>query len=208
MGIEGNDEIFGEGVIYDGVSNEPRQYRGQTGAQDDIIPSLDIFTGVIKYYPDNILTRYLMDLRNYRPKCVQEYFQDLGEESPKFLENLTNEEKILLLAIVEQIYFFRNGHHQFILKYIMKNTKYAKATGGTPIISWVPNQIGAVLAYMSDLVRDIGNSQNDIFTRIKEGLPEKINILDRQIEELREKNYNVEKLYNLNGKLDDEKVNF
>ena len=90
----------------------------------------------------------------------------------------------------------------------MKNTKYAKATGGTPIISWVPNQIGAVLAYMSDLVRDIGNSQNDIFTRIKEGLPEKINILDRQIEELREKNYNVEKLYNLNGKLDDEKVNF
>ena len=34
----------------------------------------------------------------------------------------------------------------------MANTKYAKATGGTPIISWIPNQITAVLNYMSDVI--------------------------------------------------------
>ena len=46
-----------------------------------------------------------------------------------------------LLAIVEEIYKFRNGHWQFVQKYIVANTKYAKATGGTPIFSWIPNQI-------------------------------------------------------------------
>ena len=62
MGIKGNEEIFGNGVIYEGVSDKPVQYRGQTGAQDNIIPTADIFTGVINYYPSNDLTKYLLDL--------------------------------------------------------------------------------------------------------------------------------------------------
>ena len=44
MGIKGNDEIFGDGVIYQGVSDEPVQYRGQTGAQDNIIPTCLLYT--------------------------------------------------------------------------------------------------------------------------------------------------------------------
>ena len=208
MGIEGNEEIFGDGVIYNGVWEEPRKYRGQTGAQDDIIPSLDIFTGIIKYYPDNMLTKYLMDLRNYRPKCVQEYFKDLEKESPNFLENLDVEEKILLLGIVEQVYLFRSGHWLFIAMYIMKNTKYAKATGGTPIISWVPNQIAAVLSYMKDLVEEIGENDNENYIKIRDGLGEKISVLNGQIEELRNADYNVERLYDMFGNLDDRKVKF
>lgn len=54
MGIKGNKQIFGEGVIYEGSADtSKRTYRGQTGAQDDTIPTLDIFTGVTRYYPDN-----------------------------------------------------------------------------------------------------------------------------------------------------------
>ena len=80
MGIKGNDEIFGDGVIYEGISEEPVQYRGQTGAQDNIIPTADIFTGVIDYYPSNDLTKYLLDLRSYRPKCIQNFLSDLKDE--------------------------------------------------------------------------------------------------------------------------------
>lgn len=203
MGIEGNDEIFGDGVIYEGVSEEPRKYRGQTGAQDDIIPSLDIFTGVIKYYPDNMLTKYLLDLRKYRPKCVQEYFKDLEEEAPKFLETLDKDELILLLGIVEQIYYFRAYHMQFVVFYILKNTKYASATGGTPIISWIPNQIGAVLSYMKDLIEKIGDSEDERYNKIKNGIDEKIKLLNNQIDELQLKNYNVEKICSMYGNLDD-----
>ena len=51
MGVKGNEELFGEGVLYQGVWKEHKQFRGQTGAQDDIIPMEDIFSGVIKHYP-------------------------------------------------------------------------------------------------------------------------------------------------------------
>ena len=208
MGIEGNDEIFGEGVVYDGCGEEPRKYRGQTGAQDDIIPSLDIFTGIIRYYPDNMLTKYLMDLRQYRPKCVQEYFKDLEQDAPKFLEKLNKEELMLLLAIVEQVYYFRAYHMQFVVFYILKNTKYAKATGGTPIISWIPNQIGAVLSYMKELIDRIGEDDNERYNKIREGIDEKIQLLNNQIDELRVKNYNIEKLCDMYGNLDDRKHKF
>ena len=61
MGSKDNEEIFGNGVVYEGISTEPLVFRGQTGAQDDIIPTVDIFTQLIKYYPDNVLTKYLMN---------------------------------------------------------------------------------------------------------------------------------------------------
>ena len=32
----------------------------------------------------------------------------------------------------------------------MQNTAYPKATGGTPIISWIPNQLNAVLKTMEE----------------------------------------------------------
>ena len=163
MGIKGNDEIFGDGVIYEGVSDKPVQYRGQTGAQDNIIPTADIFTGVIEYYPTNDLTKYLLDLRSYRPKCIQNFLSDIKNEmgDSRLFDNLkksNNEEGLcLLLQILDEIYYFRNGHWQFVQKYIMANTKYAKATGGTPIISWIPNQITAVLNFMSDVIDLIPN---------------------------------------------------
>ena len=49
MGSKGNETIFEDGLLYDNVDKERKKYRGETGAQDDIIPTLDIFTGVIKY---------------------------------------------------------------------------------------------------------------------------------------------------------------
>ena len=70
----------------EGVDETPRQYRGQTGAQDNVIPTMDIFTGVINHYPSNDLTHYLLDLRTYRPICVQHFFQDLQFQS--FQKNL------------------------------------------------------------------------------------------------------------------------
>ena len=57
MGIQGNDDIFPNGVTYRGVSDEPQRYRGETGAQDSIIPSVDNAFGL--QYPRNSLTEYL-----------------------------------------------------------------------------------------------------------------------------------------------------
>jgi len=81
MGSQGNTEIFGDGVVYEGIGEHKRTYAGQSGAQDSIIPTLDIFTGLNKYYPDNELTRQLINFRQYRPKCVREFLQDLEDET-------------------------------------------------------------------------------------------------------------------------------
>ena len=48
MGIKsGNDDIFPNGLLYEGVWEEPKAFRGQTGAQDNIILTADIVSGVI-----------------------------------------------------------------------------------------------------------------------------------------------------------------
>ena len=207
MGIKGNDEIFGDGVIYEGVSEEPVQYRGQTGAQDNIIPTADIFTGVINYYPSNDLTKYLLDLRSYRPKCIQNFLSDLKDEMKEnrlfnSIKKSENEKGLcLLIQILDEIYYFRNGHWQFVQKYIMSNTKYAKATGGTPIISWIPNQITAVLNYMSDVLELIPDNSSFIDKALfSEQLSKKISLLDKQLQLLHGDNYNAEDVFALNKK--------
>ena len=188
MGIKGNTQLFGEGVIYEGTDDlTPRQYRGQTGAQDDIIPTVDIFTGITKYYPDNELTKYLFDLRNYRPVVVQSFFSDLEKFTIDYVL-LHDEEKKLLYNILEQIYDFRNGHWRFVHEYIMKNTTYSIATGGTPIISWIPNQINSVLLYMKDILDSLPENDNFV-AYYRENISEKQKILDIQINDLKT-NYN------------------
>ena len=214
MGVKGNEELFGDGVIYDGVWDEPKQFRGQTGAQDDIIPMEDIFSGVIKHYPKNELTKYLLDLRSYRPKCIQKFFKDLEETvlslSNDGISSILFEQKNFnglsyLLGILEEIYHFRNGHWQFVQKYIMANTKYAKATGGTPIISWLPNQMKAVMNEMKNVIKLIGNNKlhdasAKLYIEVKNNIDRKVDLLNHQLELINKKTFSAKKVFDLNEK--------
>jgi indoleamine 2,3-dioxygenase len=211
MGIKGNDKIFGPGLVYDGCfDNEPQQYRGQTGAQDSIIPMIDIFTGIVDFYPDNKLTEYLLDLRTYRPKCIQNFFVDLREHYNKnpLFKQLTDakcyEGLVYLLKIVDEVYLFRNGHWQFVQKYIMSNTKYAFATGGTPITTWLINQIEAVLEYERVIIEHLDTnystelSDNELWINLSNSYNKKRGLLVEQVNELRKIDYNIEFVYTKN----------
>jgi indoleamine 2,3-dioxygenase len=216
MGVKGNEELFGDGVTYTGVWDEPKQFRGQTGAQDDIIPMEDIFSGVINYYPKNELTKYLLDLRTYRPKCIQQFFIDLEKEvegihQRGMLGYLQEQKSVVglsrLLGILEQIYHFRNGHWQFVQKYIMANTPYAKATGGTPITSWLPNQLKAVMQQMQDVLDIIASLQiemdettSSIVTSNQTTLPQKQKLLEEQLAMVAGEQFSAEKVFDLNEK--------
>lgn len=214
MGIKGNDKIFGKGLVYDGCfDNEPQQYRGQTGAQDNIIPMIDIFSGIVDYYPDNKLTEYLLDLRTYRPKCIQNFFTDLRNHykvSPLF-KQLTDakcyEGLVYLLKIVDEVYLFRNGHWQFVQKYIMSNTKYAFATGGTPITTWLINQIEAVLEYERVIIEYLQVNSNDtlkeneLWLTLQTSYGKKKDLLMEQVNELLKIDYNIELVYMKNSEL-------
>jgi indoleamine 2,3-dioxygenase len=226
MGVKGNEEIFGPGVTYEGVWDEPKAFRGQTGAQDDIIPMQDIFSGVINHYPQNELTKYLLDLRTYRPGCVQHFFSDLSETMenihPRGLLGLLQDRNDIaslcfLLGILEEMYHFRNGHWQFVQKYIMANTRYAKATGGTPITSWIPNQMMAVIIQMEevlDLLRLYGVCDNVNAQKIRERniqlLPAKRKLLEAQLALIHSNDFTAESVFALNktyGFVDSEHIN-
>ncbi|MGA0018699.1 MAG: hypothetical protein ACO3IL_01765 [Steroidobacteraceae bacterium] len=160
MGITGNESLFGPGVIYEAVEQfggQPMQFRGQTGAQDDIIPACDILLGIDESYPTNELTRYLQDLRQYRPPVVQQWFNDLRTDRDEagLKEILIAHPGVALVAAacVEQVLLFRQGHWQFVQKYILAHTRHATATGGTPITSWLPNQIQACFTRMRELLK-------------------------------------------------------
>jgi indoleamine 2,3-dioxygenase len=221
MGIKGNEGIFGKGLVYeDCFNNGPQQYRGQTGAQDNIIPMMDIFTGIVDYYPDNKLTEYLMDLRTYRPKCIQNFLMDLRsyyKEQPlfnKLVEAGNYEGLVYLLKIVDEVYLFRNGHWQFVQKYIMSNTKYAFATGGTPITSWLINQIEAVLEYERVIIEYLNNNhktdllENELWISLSNDYNSKKNLLVDQVNELKKIDYNINFVYmkNCEMNLDDTKL--
>ena len=207
MGIKGNEEIFPNGLIYEGVWDKPKYFRGQTGAQDNIIPTADIVSGVINFYPENQLTKYLLDLRKYRPICVQNFFEILTKEmgSAPLLKRLTKTDNQLgmhyLMSAYEEIYFFRNGHWQFVQKYIMQNTKYAKATGGTPIISWIPNQIKAVFSAMQNLSDQMKDSNHWVKSKWIESYLKKVELLNKQLEILSIDTFNPESVFKLNEEI-------
>lgn len=85
----------------------------------------------------------------------------------------------------------------------MANTKYAKATGGTPIISWIPNQITAVLNFMSDVIDLIPNETLFLNRKkLNNQLLKKRELLSNQLKLLTAKDYKVEEVFSLNKKMD------
>ena len=97
----------------------------------------------------------------------------------------------------------------------MANTKYAKATGGTPIISWIPNQIKAVLEFIKIILQNISNpsliqnkSAISIYNESKKRINTKIKLLDKQLIIVRDEDYNPGKVFELNQKYNLQDVNF
>jgi indoleamine 2,3-dioxygenase len=199
MGIEGNKKIFPHGLVYE-PETEPRYYRGQSGSQDSIIPFLDNFFRVCDYYPQNDLTNYLMDMRNYRPKPFRDLLEFIKEASTGLVEwillfpNLW----ITLFKIYIEIYNFRNGHWQFVQKYIMSTTKYPIATGGTPIISWLPNQIFATLDAINFVLTNVKDEENPDFIFHYNEYKTMRELIEKQVDILKNLNYQPNQVFEMN----------
>lgn len=159
MGIKGNTEgddsrgIFPrEGLLFEGVDPVPRQYRGETGAQSTIVPLLDVLLGIDAMYPDNDLTSYLYDLRAYRPRNHVLYLdmikEKVGHANMINYMHQDDDTMFLLLQVLTEVQDFRSGHWQFARRYIMDHHSYPRATGGTPMATWLPNQLSATVKRM------------------------------------------------------------
>lgn len=161
MGQTGNESMFPRGVIYEGVDSVPRFYRGETGAQDSMMPIADSLFETD--YPRNKLTEYLFDLRSYRPKDHRAFINWVKESAQqaqvKYMCQQRSFTTLLLLQNLEIVQAMRNAHWSMTKAYIIKNTKHPKATGGTPITSFLPNLLGTTLEYMQTCCATIDHLQ-------------------------------------------------
>lgn len=155
LGTKNQDKIFPHGVVYKGTKDKtPKFFRGESGANDSIIPTIDNFLELTGKMPKNEMTDILKDFRTYRPKDHSRWLQwveesakslsvaSYAEGTPKSLKNY-----ILLL---DQVRDFRARHWNFAKEYIIRRTAYPVATGGSPMATWLPNQLSTVLQILAE----------------------------------------------------------
>ncbi|VBB75136.1 Putative protein of unknown function [Podospora comata] len=165
-----SQSMFPDGVLYEGIEEykgERQRFRGESGANDSMIPLMDSLLSIPM--PETPLTEILQDFRQYRPsnhrdfiKYVAERQDELGikrwalggEEEEE--EDEGRETRRLWLRLLDQVREFRWRHWCFAREYILKQTSHPTATGGSPIVTWLPNQLGAVLAEMEKIYGDGG----------------------------------------------------
>ncbi|KAF9064304.1 IDO-domain-containing protein [Rhodocollybia butyracea] len=145
-----SQSMFPNGVVYEGVSAEPMSFRGESGANDSMIPLCDNLLQITM--PDTPLTEILQDFRQYRPGNHRQFLEAIKEYAKVAhfatfaLANPVSAS--LYLRALNYVREFRWRHWCFTREYILKYTSHPTATGGSPIVTWLPNQLQAVFAQM------------------------------------------------------------
>ena len=137
------------GVTYDGVAEfkgEPQRFRGETGAQSSIIPSLDAALGIT--HQDDPLLAFLNEMRDYMPPrhrafietieskgSVRDYVVDHHKNNPALRDSYN--------GCIEQMEEFRSTHLDYARNYIEQQAQAASVnptsvgTGGTPFMAYL-----------------------------------------------------------------------
>ncbi|RMZ91085.1 hypothetical protein DV736_g1676, partial [Chaetothyriales sp. CBS 134916] len=154
-----NQSMFPNGVIYEGENDDkPMYFRGESGANDSIIPLLDHILEVPM--PKNPLTDILIDFRKYRPRAHREFLgymmSKAGELGVRKYCMANTDLAQLYLKLLDHVRSFRWRHWLFAREYIIKRSSHPTATGGSPIVTWLPNQLMAVMDAMDQVYKDSG----------------------------------------------------
>ena len=125
-------------------NNEPQYYRGETGAQSSIIPSLD---GALQItHTKDHLRHYLNEMKDYMPPKHREFIASLKKKSQ--VKKLIADSEQLTASYnecLEEIRIFRSMHLEYAGTYIHKQAQIKNpfgrggstitGTGGTPFMS-------------------------------------------------------------------------
>lgn len=191
-----NQPMFPRGVIYEGVSEDPQFYRGESGANDTMIPTCDNLLQLTDKMPSNPLTEILMDFRTYRPVRHNEWLSYVYQRSRSVgvrayaLEDSTS--ATLYLGLLDQVREFRDRHWRFTKEYIIKYSDHPVATGGSPIVTWLPNQLSTVLSTMAEVGSvvkrdDLSPEHLELFDRLTSSAETQHRVLQREVEELKKR---------------------
>ncbi len=138
--------IFGfDKIVYEGCFDDvPQTYRGETGAQSSIVPT--VLAGLGIRHKDSLLTRHLDDMRHCMPPPHRQFIaEQVSVREPVLRLAGTGPPghplKELYNACVSEVIAFRTRHFEYAINYIQKKVDNPLATGGTPYVPWLKQLI-------------------------------------------------------------------
>eukprot|EP00118_Oscarella_pearsei_P027603 m.311206 g.311206 ORF g.311206 m.311206 type:complete len:395 (+) comp62026_c0_seq1:61-1245(+) len=147
-----NNPIYPEGLIYEGVWDEPRQINGGSAAQSSSLPCFSSALGIdfISAEKDGTYTAFLDDMRLYMPPKHREFLVAV-EGGPSIREYVKSSKDESLRqtynGAVDALADFRSGHIQLVTSYVVLQSKKPvsqkhasvaeKGTGGTNIMGFL-----------------------------------------------------------------------
>jgi indoleamine 2,3-dioxygenase len=137
------------GLIYEGVAEyqeKPQQFRGETGAQSSILPTLDGLLGIT--HGQDELYHYLQEMRLYMPPVHREFVAYVEKTSRvrAFVQEQMSQKPELrdvYNACIDLIERFRKTHLGYAAAYIQKQHQMSEGnptavgTGGTPFMPYL-----------------------------------------------------------------------
>lgn len=145
-GWKGNPALP-DGLIYDGVDEyggKPQPFRGQTGSQSSIVPTMDALLGI--GHENDPLREYLDELHAYRPPKHRKLIEDVAARS-HLRELIKSSARIDLINLyddcVDHVQRFRTRHLEYAASYINKQARDSEGnpvdigTGGTPFMKYL-----------------------------------------------------------------------
>jgi indoleamine 2,3-dioxygenase len=142
-----DNPALGDGVVYRGVArfgDVPQAFRGQTGSQSSIVPSMDALLGV--GHAADPLRAYLDELHIYRPPGHRRFVDDVRAESRvRDFVRRTGRRGLTQAynAAVQAVADFRSRHLEYAASYINSQGKKSAGndteigTGGTPFMKYL-----------------------------------------------------------------------
>lgn len=166
-GWKGNPRLA-EGIVYEGVAElngKPQKWRGETGAQSAIMPSLDAFLGIehADNLPDgspDILKTYLLEMREYMPRKHRQFLANIeksfSQHSVRKYVFLNEHRKAfvdLYNQCVNEVAKFRAKHLEYAASYIQKQSQVGAnptdiGTGGTPFMKYLKKHLDETRAHI------------------------------------------------------------
>ena len=116
-------------------------FRGETGAQSSIMPTLVAFLKIP--HKPSMLTNHLIDMRYYMPAEHRQLIESV-EAMPSVRELAEPE---AYNAVLDAIADFRSVHYGWAQEYINRWTDDPRGTGGTPYMEWLKQLIDETRAF-------------------------------------------------------------
>jgi indoleamine 2,3-dioxygenase len=122
---------FFENVVYQGVDEQPMNFRGETGAQSSIMPTLVALMKI--QHQQSVLTDHLADMRRFMPREHRAVIEEV-ERMPS-VRPLAD--KTVFNDVLEAMATFREVHFGWAQEYIQRHVADPRGTGGTPYMQWL-----------------------------------------------------------------------